>query len=203
MNHIDLWVDCQQRRLVNAAGSYASEAPVFVRGDQVLLRIRFVDVDRSASPFTVTQRVFNSGAQFYLTAKASFTGSMLVFSEHSVAWNMNGDWSGVDVAKGCCSCRVDLNGSELLSAVGTESEALIWFDIDVIDSDGSVTTLWRLRLPIWNDVHRGNEGDPAPAAPTYPTTEQFDYRHDPAIRLVKEDGGVRLYVDGVPGALLR
>jgi hypothetical protein len=202
MNFIDLWVDCQRRRLVDASGSYSVEPPVFVRGDDVLLRIRFLDVDRAANPFVVTPRAFAGGTQFFLTGKAAFNGTVMVFSEDATAWNQAGDWAEADPAEGQCSCRANFNGSELLATIGATPEINIWFDIDVFALDGSVTTLWRYRMPVWNDVHRGNEGDPAPAAPTYPTTAELNARLEQGIELRIEGDQVAIYLNNIRRGVL-
>lgn len=199
MNHIDLWIDAQMRRLVDAAGNYVSEPPVFVRGDDLLLRIRFVDVNRAASPFVVTPRAFASGTQFFLSGKKTYgAATLLVFAENSTAWNQPGDWDETDPATGKCSCRVNFNGSELLTEVGSLDELMMVWDIDVIDPTGGITTLWRLRFALLNDVHRGNEGDPAPASPTYPTMGELDDRVAQGIELRIEDGALAVYVNGQP-----
>ena len=191
MNHIDLWVDAQRRRLVDANGNYVSENPVFVRGDDVLLRVRFVDVDRAATPYTVTARTFPSGSQFAFTGKATYDGDALVFSDAD-------KWTAPSESGGYHTCVVNFADSDLLEAIGSAPTLAMHYDIDVADPDGSKTTLLKLDATLENDVHRGNE-NVGEAAPTYVTAAALAERLPPSVTFEElPDGRLQLLHNGIP-----
>lgn len=86
MRAIDLIVDCGRMRLVKASGEFESEHPPFVRGDDVLLRIRFVTISRDAQPYTIEPVSFSAETAFAFAGKSSFSGPLLVYAG-AEAWN--------------------------------------------------------------------------------------------------------------------
>lgn len=200
MNTIDLIVDCEHRRLVNARGEYINEPPVFVRGDDQLLRIRFVTVNRDSSPFTLNPASFDESSLFYFCGKASYAGPALVLSDPD-QWNIEGDWEDADIEAGKCSCRVNFNGESLLSAIGSNGALRMFFDLSVTAPNGLKTTMLLLDIPLQNDVHRGSELVPDPVG-DYPTTDDLNNRISPGIRLIEEDGGMAIYVGGIKRGII-
>ncbi|MCS6898066.1 MAG: hypothetical protein NZM29_08850 [Nitrospira sp.] len=197
MTHIDLIVDVERRRLVKASGDFENESPAFVRGDDVLLRCRFVTVDRSAQPFTVSNVSFAAGTTFVFAGKASFNGPLLVYAGPD-AWNQ-GDWDEEDPANGKCSVRVNFNSESLLNAIGGQQALRMFFDISA--SYGAFhNTLLLLDIPLLNDVHRGGETlpDPIENYPTFAQMEAFvSQRIGPGIVLAAENGKMAVYVNGI------
>lgn len=191
MNHIDLWVDCQKRRLVKSSGAYESEAPVFVRGDDLELRVRFVDVDRATNDFTVTPRAFPSGSQFTFTGKSAYDGAALVFADVD-------KWTPPAQSGGYYTCTVNFADPNLLTAIGSAATLAMHYDIAVADPDGSKTTLLKLDAQLENDVHRGNE-NVGEAAPTYVTAAALLARLPASVTFEElPDGRLQLLHNGEP-----
>lgn len=200
MNFLTLYADCQTLRLVNANGTFLSEVPPLVRGDQKVLRIHFVDVlARNTANANVQPRAFAAGTEFTLTARAAFGGTVMVLAEHATHWNQAGHWdgeSGVSLASGRCSCLLELHLTELMDAIAASPSLNLWFDIQM-SKDGAASTLFRGQLPVLNDVSRNDEGDPGPASPQYPTMTQFDARIPPGVEIRVIDDQLHFYLNDV------
>ena len=194
MTTVDLIVDCERRRLVNSAGTYVSDMPVFIRGDILLLRIRFVKVNRLDSPYVVSPISFEEGAEFYFCGKSTLAGQALVLSGPD-QWNRAGDWEEADPLEGTCSCRVNFNGVSLKEEIGSKPNLPMYFDVSMRTEAGNEATLLLLRLELLNDVHQGDETVPDPAD-EYPTMDDLNDRIGQGIHLVEEDGGMAVYVNG-------
>lgn len=198
MRTIDLIIDCERMRLVKANGDFENEYPAFVRGDDVLLRIRFVTVDRTAQPYTVTSVEFAPETVFAFAGKASFNGPLLVYAGPE-AWNVEGDWDEADPENGKCSARVNFNGESLLAAVGGQQALRMFYDISARNGEQN-STLLLLDMPLANDVLRGDETVPDPVI-DYPTRAEMeayiDSKIGPGIQLVAEGGAMAVYVNGI------
>lgn len=198
MTHINLIVDVERRRLVTELGAFESEGPAFVRGDDVLLRIRFVTVDRSAQPYTISPVEFDAGTTFAFAGKSSFGGALQVFAGND-DWNIDGDWDEADLEAGKCSARVNFNGESLLAAIGSQQALRMFFDISAAFG-GLNTTLLLLDVPLANDVLRGDETVPDPVEDYATRAETEAYVSDrigAGIQLVEEDGKMAVYVNGI------
>lgn len=202
MTTLDLIVDVERRRLVKANGDFENELPAFVRGDDYLLRIRFVTVDRAAQPYTLTPVTFETGTSFRFAGKASFSGPLLVYAPPE-NWNIPGDWDQTNLAQGRCSVRVNFNSAGLLAAIGGQQAIRMFFDISA-QSGALNSTLLLLDTPLWNDVHRGDETVPDPVE-DYPTRAEMEAhvetslsaRIGPGIQLIAEGGAMAVYVNGI------
>lgn len=193
MRTIDLIVDCDRMRLIRSNGDFENEYPPFVRGDDVILRIRFVTVNRESQPYTLAPVEFDPSTVFSFAGKSSFGGGMLVYAGPD-AWNQ-GDWEDEDPEDGKCSVRVNFNGASLLSAIGSNQALRMFFDISARHNDVNSTMLL-LDMPLANDVHRGDETVPDPVE-DYITRVELREVFGAGIQLVEEDGAMAVYVNGV------
>lgn len=193
MRTIDLIVDCDRMRLIKSNGDFENEPPPFVRGDDVLLRVRFVTVNRSSQPYTLTPMEFDPSTSFVFAGKSSFGGALLVYAGPE-SWNQ-GEWTEEDPEEGKCSCRVNFNGASLLTAIAGNQALRMFFDISARLGDVN-STLLLLDMPLANDVHRGDETVPNPVE-DYITRVELRGIVGEGIQLVEEDGAMAVYVNGV------
>ena len=196
MRIIDLIVDADHLRLIKASGDFENEIPALVRGDDVLLRIRFVSVDRSSNPYTIAPVEFAPGTEFAFAGKASLGGPLMVYSGPD-KWNQ-GLWEEEDLAEGKCSCHVNFNGASLLSAIGGQQALRMFFDISARLGDHN-STLLLLDVPLANDVLRGDETIPDPVEDYATRAEMLAHVASivgPGIQLVEESGKMAVYVNG-------
>lgn len=175
----ELNLDKLTRQLCDSQGHALSELPSFVRGDDQVLRISYVNVNRTANPYTLSAAAIEEGSTFTLVAKkkGSMNGEALVNADND-AFNIEDDWDDIDLAQGKFSVRMSMKLpalKTLMDAEGKPSMACV-FDISVTDPDGNEGTILHQEIPIENDAHRGDESISDETAESYYQKAEADAR---------------------------
>lgn len=172
----------------------ANDIPL-IRGDGCIFRISlFSSLNGTAYPLSAGQTL-----KFGIKDPAAIaSASYLAFADND-AFNLSADWSSVKPAEGRICVRFDTDTvamNTFLNAAGADPKEAI-AEIQITEPGEKPFTPLRFRVNVMNDVIRGDEGDPLPSTPTYPTAAEVDARLGAGIQLIRKGAGVALVVDGV------
>lgn len=184
MTTLEVYLDAITRTLCDKNGNAWNQRLPFIRGDDLLLCINYVTIDRSVNPMTVTAKAITAGTTFLLSGKkkGAQNGTLLVRAGAD-AFNVDGDWA-FNLAAGKICVRIALKLPALVTALGSSASLACSFDIEATEPGGSVSTLWLQDVPVLADDTRGDEDVSAETAPTYYTKAEVDAQIAAAIAAV-------------------
>lgn len=182
----------------------ASDIPL-IRGDGCIFRITLV-TSTTGSAYALSS---GQSLKFGIKDPAVITGAAYLVYADNDAFNQSTDWDRISLSEGRICVRFDTDTTAMntfLAAAGAEAKEAI-AEIQITEAGEKPFTPLRFPVAVYNDVIRGDEGDPLPAQPTYPTSAEVNamFRQIVPEGVTSEirDGKLAFLKDGVVLDLLR
>lgn len=170
---IYLSVDTTQGRLRDASTNRtltAAEILLYARDGHLLC---FTFQEYVSSAWTAT--VIPETALLRIGMKEEKDDTTFLAESDNDDWNVSGDWADASRAGGKCCARLSLNTAEIETLFSSTTEdQTVWLEVSMQESGEDPVTLAQAQVTVKLDVITGDEGDPAPAGPTYYTQAEVD-----------------------------
>lgn len=192
-----LIVDVSTGNVVDRSGRIWDPQDIrLIRGDACVFRFELINSVGDDSPYAIA-----SGCSFKFGIKAASTitgATYLAFADND-AFNATGDWDQVSLANGkiCVQFDTDTEAIGILLTGSGNTPVEVVAEVQITYPGEKPFTPAHFGCQVQNDVIRGDEGDPLPTTPTYPTSAELATRLGPGIQLVPKGNQVALLKDGV------
>jgi hypothetical protein len=197
---IHLRVNVTTRKVQDASGRVwgPTEMPIY-RAEGIIHRLTCVYTDpddgtEKPFPFTASMTF-----KFGVKDPASITGATFLVYSDNASFNLSADWAQVDPTQGKICYRFSSNTADMTSFLsaatvdGKEARA----EVEVTEAGDLPFALFQNGMQCYQDVIRGSEGDPTPAEPTYPTSDELNGRLGQGLQFKRVGNRVLVMIDGV------